>query len=362
MKTWMIWLVATVLLLTCDGELRARRLYRGHLQTQQRLADRMASWIERRAGAGTVDSPGGARFDGEWALMTCQLSLLGFAQVVAEHPELTARYRPASRTCADWLVTAEARAFGTAAWQADGLTQLDGKPTHAYLGYLNAALTAHRQLDPSTPHAALNDALTASLAAGLEAEVWQLQTYPGEAYPADMAVVAGSIAAYDRATGADHSALLADWSRRFKKSAVDPGTGLVFQSLSPETGKPTDRPRGSGTGFAAYFLAEVDPDLSAALYDAMEAQGLAGMAGMREYPPGVRGTGDIDSGPVIFGVSVAATGFGIAGARVHEDPRAYRRLVRTSTVFGVPVGGWHLTGGALGNAVMLAMLTAQPLE
>ncbi|MFT4977215.1 MAG: hypothetical protein ACI8S6_003120 [Myxococcota bacterium] len=357
MKAWPI-LLATTVLLGIVGERRTTKLWDGSRQTQQRHADRLSDWILRRAGAGSVDSPGGARFDGEWSLVTCQLALIGFAQVTEAHPELQPRYQPASRACADWLVTDAARQFGTAAWGEDGLASLHGAPEHAYLGYVNAALGAHRRLEPDTPHAPLHDALTASLSEGLSADIWRFETYPGEIYPADLAVVAGSIAAHDRATGGDHSAHLADWSRRLRATAVDPKTGMLYQSLRPD-GSPGDLPRGSGTALAAWFLADVDRALSADLYEALGKPRLLGFGGIREYPPGVRGLGDIDSGPVISGVSVAATGFGIAAARSQGDEEACRRLVRTSTVFGLPVGGWHLTGGGIGNAIMLAMLTAE---
>jgi len=360
MKSWSILLVAVSLLLC--GEARVRALYDGGASIQRHHADRLSGWILKRGGEAAVSSPGGARFDGEWSLVTCQLSLVGFAQIATAHPELSDRYRPASRACADWLVTDAARAFGTAAWGHDGLAALQGAPEHAYLGYLNVALGAHRLIEPDTPHAALHDALTASLAAGLSAPVWSFETYPGEVYPADLSVVAASVAMHDRATGGDHSALLSDWSVRFAAAARDPETGMLYQSLSPRGGVATGLPRGSGTAFAAYFLAGVDPILSGALYDALEVQGLLGFGGVREYPPGVRGFGDIDSGPVLLGVSVSATGFGIAGARAHGDERTYRRLARTATLFGVPVGGWNLTGGAIGNAILLAMMTAPPIE
>ncbi|MCP4808514.1 MAG: hypothetical protein GY913_18850 [Proteobacteria bacterium] len=73
------------------------------------------------------------------------------------------------------------------------------------------------------------------------------------------------------------------------------------------------------------------------------------------------GFGDIDSGPVLLGIGVSPTGFGLAGARLHGDEAAYERSLRTARLFGLPVpwnGRTYLTGGGLGNAILLAMATA----
>ena len=116
---------------------------------------------------------------------------------------------------------------------------------------------------------------------------------------------------------------------------------------------------------AAYALLYAEPELSAELWHALASGGerrVLGHAAIREYAPGWRGMGDIDSGPVILGMGVSSTGFGVAGARAHGEERVYRGILRTATLFGLPArrhgGRWFLTGGAIGNAIMLAMLTA----
>ena len=90
---------------------------------------------------------------------------------------------------------------------------------------------------------------------------------------------------------------------------------------------------------------------------------LTGFGGVREYARGHEGGGDIDSGPVLFGVSVSATGFALAGARASGDRGLFTSLYRTAELFGVPVdrgaGRRFATGGPLGNALLLAMMTAE---
>ena len=125
------------------------------------------------------------------------------------------------------------------------------------------------------------------------------------------------------------------------------------------------KPRGSGTAIAAYFLSFSNPDLADTLYAGLTAAGprtALGFTALREYPSGVVGHGDVDSGPIIAGVSVGATGFGLGAARAHGDRDLFVGLYRTTRLFGAPM--WtgrqraFAAGGALGNALLLAMLTA----
>ena len=350
-------------LLAC-AQHRVVGLYEGDQAAQAAQADAVAAWAEGFAGA-QADSPGSAFFDAEWSFGTCTMVVMGLGQVVLEHPELKERYLPGMEACLDWLMLPESRAFGSAKWDGDGLERPGLEAEHAYLGYLDLALGMHRMFEPESRYARAHDVLSAALAARLAAPIHRFRTYPRESYPVDQAVCAGAVGLHGLATGTDHSERLADWEARFRDAAVDSETGWLYQRLDSEDGFPSDRPRGSGTALAAYALLYAAPDLSAELYVALAERGLRaplGLGVLREYPPGIHGRGDIDSGPVILGFGVSATGFAMAGARAHGDARAYRRIGRTAALFGLPGrrhgGRWYWAGGAIGNAIMLAMHSA----
>lgn len=96
------------------------------------------------------------------------------------------------------------------------------------------------------------------------------------------------------------------------------------------------------------------------------ADSVIGFGTIREYPPTITSQyGDIDSGPVVFGHSTSATGFGLAASRIHNDEQLFTKLYSTAYLFGGPLdrGGErrHFTGGSVGDAVLVAMFTAQPL-
>ena len=144
----------------------------------------------------------------------------------------------------------------------------------------------------------------------------------------------------------------------------------MIQAINNFSGKPLDEPRGSGTTFGLYFLSFADPEIAAELYQAAReelASSVIGFGLMQEYPKSSRGgIGDVDSGPVIMNFGVSPTGFMIAGTRIFGDRDYFRKLYRTSVLFGAPLktaGQWeYVTGGPLGNAIMFAMLTAVPAE
>jgi len=340
--------------------------FEDELATQTALADAVAAYVQSEVGTAAFHT-GSARFDGEWAMGTHQMAILGLAQVSAAHPELGARYRPAMEAAAEVLVDEDTYAFGADAWGEGPFDRLEDGRGHAYLGYVALALGALRESDPGTQHAELHDRIVHALAARLEAsEVGIVETYPGEAYPCDIASIAGAIGQHDRLTGGDHGALLRREAAIFRRAFVEPRSGYLVQSVDARTGRPRDAPRGSGTALGAYFWSFADRELASELDHALIDRGRTGLLGfdaIREYPDGDAGLGDIDSGPVLFGVSVSATGFSLSAARRAHDREAFTDLYRTAALFGVPVArgdsSRFLSGGPLGNAILLAMLTAR---
>jgi hypothetical protein len=342
----------------------AEALFDGELAAQDALARDVARAITSAPNRQFYRS-GSPRFDGQSAIAIYQMGILGLGQIIREHPERRDDYLPAMRAAAARIVDPRTLPTATRAWGESGLVAMAPGEGHAYLGYINLALGMLRAVDPSTPYAALHDRLTAALAERLDrSPTGLIETYPGETWPPDVAAVAGSIGLHQAVTGVDRRALLERWADRFEACAVH-RTGYLLQRVASGTCKPIDAPRGSGTAIASYFLGFANARLSQRLYDALRDQGRAcvlGFCGIREYAPGFHGKGDGDAGPMMMGVSVGATGFALGAARAHGDGDLYRELYRSAHLAGVPVSGGRATkfaaGGTLGNALLLAMLTA----
>ena len=346
----------------------AKALFRGDLESQTALARGVIDDLE--AGVTTASfHTGSPRYDGEWALGTYQMAALGLGQVVLAHPELKAEFVPSIEASLERLLAPETTAFGTEAWHGSALDSLATDRGHAYLGYINLALGLLRTLAPRNRFADLHDRITEALARRIKLAPYGLiETYPGEAYPTDVASVIGSIALHDRSAGSDHHALLAAWSTTFRARWIEPKSGMLFQAGDPANGLPRGPARASHTALAVYALSFADPDLSRDLFAALQRSQHAsflGFGAIREDAPGHGGSSDIDSGPVLLGASVSATGFALAGARLHGDPALYTELYRTADLFGAPrtrgESRRFVSGGPLGDAILLTMLTARPL-
>ncbi len=335
----------------------------GDARVQSRLAEGLIAF-ETRERRNTTN-----RFVGEWALVTHQMTALGLAQVALAHPELRPRYAPIVTKAATNSFLPEMRDFGTKAWNEDALATLNGDHGHAYLAYSALAVGMARVLDPAFPKeiARQHDALIAAYERRLLAsKTGLIETYPREAYPTDVAAVAAAIAVHGRATGTRHDAVLALWAKGVREFQIDAKSGLVIQLMDAKTGAAHDAPRGSGTGLAAYFAGFADRSIARLLADGLfrHRSTFLGFGAIREYADGFHGRGDVDSGPVILGVSVAATGFALAPARAFGRTDELTSIYRTVDLFGLPIGFGDqrrfATGGPIGNALLLAFLTSGP--
>src|SRR5262245_2905174 len=350
----------------------AQPLFESELAAQLSLAREVERELADAPGRQFYRS-GSSRFDGQSAIAIYQMAILGIGQIIREHPEsrddLRLLHLPAMYAAAAKLTDPRTLPTATRAWGHNGLTTMAPGEGHAYLGYINLALGMLRAVDPETPYAALHDRLTAALADRLDrAPTGLIETYPGETWPPDVAAVAGSIGLHAQVTGVDRRALLERWARRFEACALH-RSGYLVQRVKSGGCKPVDAPRGSGTAIASYFLSFADAPLSRRLFDAVRGEGRVcalGFCGIREYAPGFTGKGDVDAGPMMMGVSVGATGFALGAARAHGDGDLYRELYRSAHLAGVPVTAKGKTrfaaGGARGNALLLAMLTANRVE
>lgn len=328
-------------------------------------AEGVAAWLAPGSTDG-AQSTGSALFDQEWAFGTFQMAALGFAQHAASHPDSRADDVERMDRCIERVISEEGRAFDRGSWGHDPLADLDSFRGHiAWYGYTNLVLSSRRALDPNGPSAALNDQLSAAIIRRLEADLLP-ETYPGERYPVDVSAAVASVGLWARTTGLPEPAILATWRAALAdRWMLD---GLLIQSADTD-GVPRDLPRGSGTFLASWFLSFWDAGLGASMYtsgrDHLFTE-MGPLSAMREYPRGISGNGDIDSGPIVAGMGVSATGFAIGAARAAGDVATAEKLEATARLIGRPTeenGQLHWqTGAALGSAplsdaILFAMMS-----
>lgn len=306
------------------------------------LADGLYASIESPLNADAYGT-GSARFDSEWHFGTYAMAALAFAQLgQLDRAEVALEH----------MLDPSSHAFDTEAFGVH--VEDDPQGDHAaLLGYGNLALSVYRDAGGPRFHD-VNDRWTARLDAAFQQRDL-LYTYPGERYPVDNAAGLASVLVHARATGEPCPAWVEGWMQRFEDQWVVDGL-LVQNALEP------DLVRGSGTTLAAYFFAHAELPLSETLSEgAMEQlyDTTWRFGALREYPVGVEGNGDIDSGPLILDYSISASGFGLSNARMRGDRSRFRGLFSTVWVFGAPTldRTQFISGGPLGNAILLAMMT-----
>lgn len=150
-------------------------------------------------------------------------------------------------------------------------------------------------------------------------------------WPADQSATLAALHRYDRAHG---TRLVGEPLRRYA-SVIDARSGRDGLPMSEVAGvTATGRlPRGCALSFTVRYLAEVDPARAQALFRRYRESFLIRsllVTGFREWPPGVEGQADADSGPIVQGIGAAASAFGIAAARAMGDEDLARSLETTA--------------------------------
>ncbi|MBT1697035.1 hypothetical protein KK083_09130 [Fulvivirgaceae bacterium PWU4] len=144
------------------------------------------------------------------------------------------------------------------------------------------------------------------------AKAIQQRTYPvsyyGSAWPADVMVCVASLSLHDKLFTPQYKDVIDHWVTEVRKH-VD-ADGMIPHAVLPADGRAREPARGSSLALMLIFLREIDAPLAReqfALFKEKFIDSWLGLTGVREYPKGVSGMGDIDSGPVIFGFGGAAT-------------------------------------------------------
>ncbi len=166
-----------------------------------------------------------------------------------------------------------------------------------------------------------------------------LEAYPGGSWPVDNVVALTSLRLHDELYGTDYAEVVQLWLD-YTRAHLDPTTGLLPHRSDAQTGQRHDGARASSLVMALCFLGELDPDFAHEQYARLRelyAQPVLDFVLMREYPRGVTGSGDVDSGPLLGDISPVASGVTLATARINGDEETFERLIQLSEVVGLPV-------------------------
>ncbi len=193
-----------------------------------------------------------------------------------------------------------------------------------------------------------------------------LEAYPGQSWPVDTVVAVAALERARQVLGGPAPDLVTQrWLGRVD-ALRDPATGLLPHRTTPD-GTVLQGPRASSQSLVQLFWPDIDPGGAAEQWrsyvDTFVVRRAVAAVGVREYPQGVSGNGDVDSGPLVLGMSASATVLSLGGARRAGDRDLAADLDREAELAGLPLQVFdqrRYLGGALpvGDA-FLAFARAQ---
>lgn len=253
----------------------------------------------------------------------------------------------------------------------------DDQGQGTWLGSLDLALGAWRLVGGDDRYEGLHQHLSQILLADLQAkEGAPISSYPGFTWTMDTIPVLLALHLRDRVAPLPGTRAAIDAHLAWMDTHVEPTTGLPWSGLT-RSGEPADGPRGCDLGLRIALLAELDPLRAQAMYQKFVqhfARDSSGFPGFAEWPSEVQRPADIDSGPILFGVGLSATGLGLGAARAVGDlerwqpmDRALASLPTVLPLMGALLGkglgptpldpAQYLTGFLYGDAAVLWSVT-----
>ena len=176
-----------------------------------------------------------------------------------------------------------------------------------------------------------------------------LDSFPEAVWPVDTSVGIAALAIANPYLGNRHKATVATWISRARLRR-DLQTGALSHNATAD-GLSQGSPRGGSLAMMSFVLADADPAFARQQYDVLRKYFVDyswGIPAVREYPHGVNGITDVDSGPVILGFSGPASVLGAGAAIAHGDASLATTLLATIEFVGMPVewgGSRQYAGG-----------------
>ena len=271
----------------------------------------------------------------EGACFVHTLSALAWANLARAQPSLRPDALAAIRASIDGLATpAAVRPF----------VNTEVRRGVLWLGQRTLLLAEHCALaapDARDPdfESELHANCAALSAAFLASPTHHLRTHVGRAWPTDNLAALVALVTHDQLYGTTYRASFEAW-RTWTEAHLDAETLLPHGEIDPRSGEPRDVPRGCATSWLIPLLARVDPGLARIWYERYRQHfGIErlGLRMFREWPVDRGGASDVDSGPVLFGAGMAATGIGLAAARSVGDAETARDIDTLAEFFGCPL-------------------------
>lgn len=177
----------------------------------------------------------------------------------------------------------------------------------------------------------------------MKSSVGSLESYPQLMWPVDNVCALESLRLHDAMYGTDYTEAPRRWTE-WMSNHLDSESGMMVAQTS-SWGTVFDDPRGCALSWSLALMGGFAPDFAKsqyALYRENWIVRVCGVTGVREWWPGQEGKTDCDTGLVVGGIGMAASGFGIAATKANGDVENFQKLLREAELLSFPT--WNTAG------------------
>jgi hypothetical protein len=172
---------------------------------------------------------------------------------------------------------------------------------------------------------------------GIQQNIYPPSYYGSASWPSDVLLCVASLSLHDKLFPAKYDSTIKNWIKKVKKNLDT--HGLIPHAAYSKNGIPIQMARGSSQSLMLIFLKEVNDEFATQqfeIYKRLFIDYKFGLTGLREYPIGETGSGDIDSGPVVMGFGAAATIVGVQTFALYNEYNISLKMRNAIEAFGFP--------------------------
>ena len=171
-------------------------------------------------------------------------------------------------------------------------------------------------------------------------------------WAADQAAILYSLWLYDKNNNTDYSSdIIKKWTNFMNQKGTHKKTGLYITEVLG-TRNYSKQPRGCSLSYMIHYMSRFD-NINAKnqwrLFKKNMMKNIFGRIGFREYLSTFNGRWSPDTGPIIAGYGVAATGLGLNAASSINDSEVFNGLLKTMSPFG---SAFNLAESVIGNNIL----------
>lgn len=206
------------------------------------------------------------------------------------------------------------------------------------------------------------------MSTALEEEIFSQLQRAASVYTSDQSTQLHAIWRVDQALGSDRTPLFDAWMATMQDKFIDEETGMLHSMVSIAPDRIDSPARTTSVAWSIIFLRDLFPEFAEQQAIALHEDRLhrvGSLTALSEFPEiNPLNFGDMDSGPILLGISPAATGFGLSSLKLYGSKEDYTRVYRIFEMFGLPKtdedGKYHYMGNGMGDAILLYSKIIQP--